>query len=173
MAKKPEAPVGSDWFRCGSDLLSFDGHDVVITKSGGSNKGTFTYAVEQISGIQITKPGPMSLGVFRVVVAGEASPRARQGMLDVARDPFAVQFKKSLMEAAERIAGKVRKAQAELRAPKPAAAAASTPGIGDQLTQLAALHASGALTAEEFAAAKQQLLGTPVVGPQDDVPRNW
>jgi Short C-terminal domain len=43
----------------------------------------------------------------------------------------------------------------------PAAAAGSGPGsLSDQLKQLSSLHEAGALSDDEFAAAKQKLLGT-------------
>ena len=42
----------------------------------------------------------------------------------------------------------------------PAPAAPPTSSMLDQLTQLAALHEQGALTDDEFAAAKAKLLGT-------------
>jgi putative oligomerization/nucleic acid binding protein len=45
------------------------------------------------------------------------------------------------------------------QAPPPAAAPAPGGGVSDQLKQLAALHEQGALTDEEFAAAKSKLLG--------------
>jgi Short C-terminal domain len=171
--KHPEPPPNSDWLWTGSDMLSFDGHNLVIKKTAGSNKGTFTYAIEQISGVQISKPGVIALGSFRVLVAGEVAPRGRQPMMDVVKDPFAVQLRSSLMPAAERIAGKVRAAQAELRSPRPAApAVAAAAGLGDQLAQLAALHAQGALTDAQFEAAKAQVLGVDP-GPQDQSPAAW
>ncbi len=45
-------------------------------------------------------------------------------------------------------------------APAPAAAAPAEPGIGDQLAQLSSLKESGALSAEEFEAAKRKLLAS-------------
>ena len=46
-------------------------------------------------------------------------------------------------------------------APAPAAAGGSGPGsLSDQLKQLSSLHEAGALSDDEFAAAKQKLLGT-------------
>ena len=44
--------------------------------------------------------------------------------------------------------------------PPPAEPAASAPPMIDQLSQLATLHERGALTDEEFAAAKTKLLGS-------------
>ena len=43
---------------------------------------------------------------------------------------------------------------------QPAPAAPATPTMLDQLNQLTTLHQQGALTDEEFAAAKAKLLGT-------------
>jgi uncharacterized protein HemX len=43
--------------------------------------------------------------------------------------------------------------------PAPATAPAPGAGVSDQLKQLSALHEQGALTDEEFAAAKSKLLG--------------
>jgi hypothetical protein len=44
-------------------------------------------------------------------------------------------------------------------APAPAPAAAAAPSLLDQLNQLSALHEQGALTDNEFTAAKAKLLG--------------
>lgn len=44
-------------------------------------------------------------------------------------------------------------------APAPPASAPAAPSMTDQLNQLAALHQQGALTDDEFAAAKAKLLG--------------
>ncbi|WP_354640989.1 SHOCT domain-containing protein [Kitasatospora camelliae] len=64
---------------------------------------------------------------------------------------------------AETFAEQVREAAVAARraaqAPVPAQAAGPAPDLLDQLERLAALHASGALTAEEFGKAKQRLLG--------------
>jgi len=50
--------------------------------------------------------------------------------------------------------------QQQQYAPPPQAATAAGPSITDQLQQIAALHQQGALSDEEFAAAKAKLLGT-------------
>jgi Short C-terminal domain len=44
-------------------------------------------------------------------------------------------------------------------APDQPASAGATPSMADQLTQLATLHDQGALTDDEFAAAKARILG--------------
>ena len=53
----------------------------------------------------------------------------------------------------------------------PAPAAPETAGLVEQLQQLAALHAQGMLTAEEFGIAKAKLLGTSPW--QDETPQPW
>jgi hypothetical protein len=168
MAKRPTAPSNSVSFWTGSALVYFDGHDLTINRPSGSIKGIVSYPVDQISGIQITKP-PLSLHVFRILVAGESAPRRSQGMLEVARDPFAVQFNSRCKAEAEAVAQAVRDAQAALRAPDPAAPQPASDGLAGQLQQLAALHAQGALSDAEFAAAKARLIG----GAQDETPGGW
>lgn len=169
MAKRPVAPPNSVSFWTGSDLVSFDGHDLVIHRPSGPNKGVSAYGVDQISGIQISRPGPLSLWVFRVLVAGEAAPRGRRpGMLELAKDPFVVQFNAKHRGEAEALAQKVRDAQAALRQPT-AGIQPVTPGLAGQLQQLAVLHGQGALSDAEFAAAKARLLGQP----QDQPPVAW
>lgn len=67
---------------------------------------------------------------------------------------------------AGRAAGRRYEDQADMAAqaaPPPAAAdtgAGPGPSAADQLSQLSALHQQGALSDEEFAAAKAQILGT-------------
>ena len=173
MAKRPPVPANSDWLWTGSELLYYNHptSSLVIQKVGGSNKGTYTYPLAQIAGIQITKPALMApLGSFRVLVAGETAPRGRQGMLETARDPFAVGIGKNALADAERIAGVVRKAIADLQTPT-AATTAAAPGLAEQLAQLGALRSQGVLSEAEFTAAKARLLGD--TGPQDEAPRAW
>lgn len=174
MAKRPEAPAGSVSMWTGSALVYFDGRDLVINRTGGSIKGVSTYAVNQISGIQITKPA-LSLWVMRILTAGESGPvtRRRQGMIELTRDPFVVQFNGKHKAEAEAIAQAVRDAQAGLRAPVvPAQPQPATAGLGEQIQQLAQLHAQGALSDAEFAAARARLLAQPGA-PQDQAPRAW
>ena len=52
-----------------------------------------------------------------------------------------------------------QQAPAAPAAPAPPASAPAAPSMTDQLNQLATLHQQGALTDDEFAAAKAKLLG--------------
>ncbi len=49
--------------------------------------------------------------------------------------------------------------QAAQPAPAPASAAGPAPSAADQLSQISTLHQQGALTDDEFAAAKAKILG--------------
>lgn len=173
MAKQPEAPANTISFWTGAALVWFDGRGLGINKPSGPNKGVSTYSVNQISGIQISRPSPLALWVFRILVAGEAAPRGRRtGMLELTKDPFVVQFNSKLKAQAEAVAQAVRDAQAALRqpaaAPMPQPAA---PGLAEQIQQLAALHTQGVLSDAEFAAAKAKVLGGG--GPQDAAGPGW
>lgn len=173
MVKRPDAPAGAVSMSTAGVVVWFDGHNLVINKTAGSGKGVYTYAVDQITGIQISRTGPLGLWVMRVLVAGEAAPRSlHPRMGKVVQDPFAVQFNDRHKAEVEAIAQAVRDAQAGLRAPvvtaRPQPGAA---GLAEQIGQLAALHQQGVLTEAEFAAAKARLLGP--AGPQDQAPRAW
>lgn len=63
-------------------------------------------------------------------------------------------------EQDERIAALEQQQPAPPPAPAPAPAAPAAPSMLDQLNQLSTLHQQGALTDEEFAAAKAKLLGS-------------
>ena len=181
MAKRPDAPAGatiSIW--TGSELVSFDGHTIYIQRTAVAKRGTDTYPVPQIAGVQIEPPTWANhLGRFRILVAGEIAPLGRQSASRAVRDRFVVVFGKKMLPQFEALANQIRQAQAGLHRPAapvqpqaqaPAQQPVVAPGIGDQLTKLAALHQSGALSPEEFAAAKAQLLGIQPAGPQDAVP---
>jgi hypothetical protein len=53
-----------------------------------------------------------------------------------------------------------QQAPAAQAAPDQPASAGATPSMADQLSQLATLHDQGALTDDEFAAAKARILGS-------------
>lgn len=173
MAKKPELPpnVGGKWIWTGTEQVSFDGATVHIQRVSGSRQGTSSFPLTQIAGIQLDRPhfGQM-LGRWRVLVAGEAAPRGSQGALKDAADPFVVLFGKSYLRYFETMTRTVNEALAGLQRGEPVTQPApAVAGLGDQLAQLATLHAQGALSDTEFAAAKARLLGQGPA-PQDQPP---
>jgi hypothetical protein len=60
----------------------------------------------------------------------------------------------------DRIGQLEQQAPPQQQAPPPQAAPAAGPSMADQLEQIAALHQQGALSDDEFAAAKAKLLGS-------------
>ena len=174
MAKAQPLPPGTTRAEGTNGEVLFDGQFVTIkhgwTAPGG--RGESRYPISAVTGAEY-KPGVIT-SIFTLVVAGgvqrtdakknrkgdplsiEGSTKSRQGF---------VAMRDLILQA---VADRDRAATAP-GLPQPTA---SAPGIGDQLTKLATLHAQGALTAEEFAAAKAQVLGQPA-GSQDTEPRSW
>lgn len=79
--------------------------------------------------------------------------------------------KERIMRAAE---GRNTRKRSATPPPRPAAKTPAAPApvrrpssVADELAKLAGLHASGALTDDEFAAAKARLLGTQPASPGD------
>jgi Short C-terminal domain len=79
---------------------------------------------------------------------GRSSGRARQ------------QQQQAEYEQDQRISDLEQQQQAPPAAPAPAPAAPASSSMLDQLNQLATLHQQGALTDDEFTAAKAKLLGS-------------
>ena len=98
-------------------------------------------------------------GVQRAFVENETSrltPEQREAMEQLSRANAAAQA--SL--AAPGMPTPPAQQQATMAAPgAPPAPTAEAPGLSDQLAQLAQLHETGALSDEDYAAAKQKLLG--------------
>ena len=174
MAKTQPLPPGTTRAEGTNGEVLFDGQFVTIkhswTAPGG--RGESRYPIGAVTGAEY-KPGVIT-SIFTLVVSGGVqrtdAKKNRKG------DPLSVEG--SAKSRVGFIA--MRDLILQVVADRDRAATASAPpqpntlalGIGDQMTKLAMLHAQGALTAEEFTAAKAQLLGQPT-GPQDAVPRPW
>lgn len=174
MAKRPELPpnVGGKWIWTGSEQVSLDDTAIHIQRASGSRQGTSSFPLTQVAGIQLDRPHfGQILGRWRVLVAGESAPRRNQTAMDAASDPFVVLFNKKLLGNFETMTRTVNEALAGLRH-GPAVQPAAAPGLATQLAHLGELHASGILSAAEFAAAKARLLGQEA-GPQDGAPQVW
>lgn len=167
----------------------FDGRFVTIrhnwTAPGG--RGESRYPLSAVVGAEY-KPGVIT-AVFTLVVAVLGQPGAVKEQRNL--DPFTVEgsvkHREGFMAMRDRIMLAIadRGPAVPMPAPAPIPAPGSEPppdpgapgaptamGLVAQLQQLAALHSSGALTAEEFSAAKAQVLGVRPA-PQDAPPAQW
>jgi hypothetical protein len=168
----PPYPEGAFFIWTVSNLVWFDGKTLGMESHTSGNKSKDTYSISQISGVSVQPPqGLQMMGRFQVVLAGGQPHRRNQTFTSATFDPLTVTFNKKWLGHFNVLAKRIRDAQAAL-VDGAAAVAPETPaqGLGDQMVQLAALHASGALTDDQFEAAKAKLLGLPEVGPQDQAP---
>jgi hypothetical protein len=152
--------------------VTFDGVSVRFTRGWMSRggKGEAEFPLRTLTGVDLVMPGISAMaGRFTLVAAGgSVQVHSRQ-------DPMTVTFTYPHRKEFEALAAAVRRALAQPQIVVQPVVAAPTPpagGLDAQLANLAALHASGALTQEEFTAAKARLLGGPT-GPQDAAPQQW
>jgi uncharacterized protein DUF4429/putative oligomerization/nucleic acid binding protein len=157
----------------------FDGSFVTIKHSwlAKSGRGESRYPIGAVTGVEV-KPGVITC-VFTLVVAGgvqrgDARGQRKGDPLSIEggakdRAGFMAMRDRILTALAERDRGAAPAAPAVQQAPV-------AQGLGDQLSQLAALHAQQVLSDAEFAAAKARLLGTdaamPPSEPRDAPPTN-
>ena len=112
---------------------------------------------------RVGRPGLIGLAARTAVVAGTASAvsggmasrRERNAEQQSQEQQFAAQQQQAQVDAAAQQAVAAQTAQQQAQQ----GAAAGGGGITDELQRLAGLHQQGILTDEEFAAAKQKLLG--------------
>lgn len=141
----------------------FDGAFVTIRRSGvlartTVGKGEKRIPVASISAVQWKAPGALVNGFIAFTLAGgnEAKSRFGRQTIDAASDENSVIVMKKHAAAFDELRAAVEAAIVQQHGHRQAAAPASAAA---EVAQLAALHASGALTDEEFAAAKAKLLG--------------
>ena len=149
----------------------FDGQFVTIkhgwTAPGG--RGESKYPIGAVTGAEV-KPGFIT-AIFTLVVSGGV--QRSDGKNNRKGDPLSAEGGKSHLPGFQQMRDRILQAVAARdQRPAPAAPAAGSPDLAGQIQQLAALHAQGVLTAEEFAAAKGRLIGG-LGAPQDAVPRQW
>lgn len=145
----------------------FDGSSVVIRRSGFRaratlGKGEKRIPVTAIAAVELKPAGPVMQGLIRFTVPGGIEQRSRFGRRtqDAAYDENAVLFRRYQQAVFEQLRAAVESA---ISAPPTAHLHYERRlDAAEQLERLASLHASGALTDEEFAAAKAQALGRSV-----------
>lgn len=142
--------------------VAFDGQWVTISRKGAIGrltigKGDKRIPIGSISAVQWKPPTALVRGFIQFTVPGGNERRSQFGRqtTDAAKDENSVLVSKSHLEEFEALRGAIEAAIASSQGP-----AGTTTSIGDEIGKLAALHQSGAISEEEFAAAKARLLGT-------------
>lgn len=140
--------------------VHFDGTTITITRDGFLGMTTHgrsakTLQARTIGAIQYKAATALLNGFIQFSVSGEYSKRNKLGSKnqDMARDENAVIFRKSAVEDFNTLVAAIREAQAG-----PNALVAGPPDVADQIGKLAALRDQGALTEDEFATKKAELL---------------
>jgi len=157
--------------------VTFDGATITIDRNAPGRHSRDTYALAQLSGVQLSPPRlTQAGGRFTLVMAGgvQRGSRGSARLSSAGDDPLTVIFSKSRLPQFQALADAITRALAGAPAQPQAVAAPAAPDLAGQLAQLAALRDSGALSDAEFAAAKARLLGQAAL-PQDQPPtgRAW
>ena len=104
------------------------------------------------------RPGLLGLAARTAVVAGTATA-VTGGMISHRQKKAQAEYEQEQYEAAQQQTQVAEAAQAAVAAQSPPSAPGRSDGLVAELQRLATLHDSGALSDDEFAAAKARLLG--------------
>lgn len=132
---------------------------VTIARKGfgriAHSKGEHRIPIRQITAVQMRPAGPIANGFIRFTIPG--APALRGGLNDATKDEYAVIFTRKHQTEFDAVRAAVEAIIGGTGVP---AAPAPAPGGGltDRLTQLAELHRAGALSDDEFTAAKAKLI---------------
>jgi hypothetical protein len=144
--------------------VTFDGDFVTIHRKGflaraNVGKGEKRIPLASITAVQWKPAGAMVNGFIQFTVPGGNERRSGFGhqTTDAAHDENSVVFTRPQMPQFERLRAAVEQAIVERSRGFATHAAPAT--AADQIAQLAQLHQTGALSADEFAAAKAKVLG--------------
>ena len=152
-----------------------DGGFVTIQRKGflarsGVGKGEKRIPLRQITAVQFKPAGAMISGFIQFSLGGGTERRSAFGRqsFDAASDENSVMFTKKQQPEFEELRAAIEQGIAEGHQPVPARHAAPilappSPGADmvGQLNQLADLHRQGALSDQEFQAAKFRLINGP------------
>ncbi|GLW58133.1 DUF4429 domain-containing protein [Kitasatospora phosalacinea] len=141
--------------------VTFDGEYVTITRKGFRarmtvGKGEKRIHVSQITAVQWKPPGMLVSGFIQFTVPGGIERRSGFGSQtgSAAEDENSVLFLKNQAPAFEELREAVDEAIARQHRP------ASSDSLADELAKLQHLADAGALSAQEYDAAKARILGT-------------
>lgn len=140
--------------------LTFDGQFVTITRKGLSaqGRGEKRIPVRSIQAVQLKTAGTLGQGFIGFTVSGGTEVRSRIGsqVKDAWKDENSVVFLKKSNDDFVAIRDAV---EAAITGSTPVPAATPQADAANQIAKLAALHAQGILSDDEFAAAKAKALG--------------
>ncbi|MFG3350284.1 DUF4429 domain-containing protein [Streptomyces sp. NPDC048018] len=141
--------------------VSFDGEYVTITRKGllaraGVGKGEKRIHISQISAIQWKPPGVLVNGFIQFTLPGGNEQRSRFGSqtAEAAKDENSVMVTKKQAPAFEELRAAISEAIAQRH--QPAASAAAS--MADDLMKLHQLLETGAISIDDYEAAKARLL---------------
>ena len=135
--------------------LTFDGQFVTISRGtfSGQGRGEKRIPASSITAVQFKPAGAVTQGFISFTISGGSERQSKAGrqVRDAFTDENSVVF--------------LKKSNADMQAVRDAVEAAIAAGhapasdAADQIAKLAALHAQGILSDDEFAAAKAKALG--------------
>ena len=141
--------------------ITIEGDWLVITRKGfgriGHSAGDRRIPLASITAVQMRPAGALTNGFIRFTVPG--SPELRGGMRNAGSDENAVLFTKKHQAEFEAVRQTIESYighRANMGMGQPTQAG---PDLAAQLAQLDQLHQTGALSAQEYAAAKARLIG--------------
>lgn len=155
------APASSDFVAKGyNGQLTVKDRSVVISHKGAlafivgqGNRGEKEIPLDEITAVQLKRAGMMA-GYIQIIYHG--SLESKGGVLAASGDENSINYYKK-SQAEFDWAKQLIEERRELL--KSRSAPSSAPSSTDELARLAGLHKDGALTDEEFAAAKRRVLG--------------
>ncbi|ODU07492.1 MAG: hypothetical protein ABS81_01220 [Pseudonocardia sp. SCN 72-86] len=149
--------------------VTFDGATVAISRRGFAarasiGKGEKRIPVRHITAVQFKPAGLLVNGFIQFTLGGSVERRSQFGRqsFDAAGDENSVLFSRQQQPAFEQLRDAIEHAMTygvAHQPPPPGPPPRPSGGPVAELTQLAELHGSGALTDDEFAEAKRRLIG--------------
>lgn len=145
--------------------VSFDGHFVTIRRKGLGRlvvgKGEKRIPLGSITSVQLKPAGPVMNGFIQFSLPGGLERRSSFGKqtFDASKDENSLIFTRKQQPQFEALRAEIEAAIVAMSAPRVVQSPTGT-GLADQLAQLAQLRSSGALSEQEFLAAKARLLGS-------------
>ena len=135
------------------------GNNVLISSSGAAallargNQGTKSIAISNITSVQVKTGMIFVPGYINLSYAG--GKEFQGGLMAATQDPDTLIFNRAITSDVEKFAAEINRHRASLQQ----TAVATTPSTADEISKLAELHKAGALSDDEFAAAKRKALG--------------